>query len=104
MQQLHKRLSIETTRLILDWYEQKLIDQNEALAKLGIKRRRFFTLLKQYRQGTLTTLVPPRTNAHRRLAKPLETVIRRSSQPNSASLLTLSYRSAATTTKLSEIP
>ncbi len=46
--QLHKRQTIEQVRLLFDWYEQGLVSRTEAEEKLGIKRRRFFELLKLY--------------------------------------------------------
>lgn len=74
--QLHKRLTIEEVRLVLDWYERKLVNQTEALAKLGLGRRRFFLLLKAYRAGQLKLLEPVRTNRHRRLPLPVEAAIK----------------------------
>jgi len=75
--QLHKRLTIDQIKLVLDWYGQGLMSRDEALAKLGIKRRRFYVLLKYYRDGKLGKLKPPRrANTHRKIDPKLETVIR----------------------------
>ncbi len=74
--QLHKRQTIEQVRLIFDWYEQGLVSRVEAQDKLGIKRRRFFELLKVYRTGKLTTITAKRANAHRRIPITVETAIR----------------------------
>jgi hypothetical protein len=74
--QLHKRLSIDEVRRTLDWYEQKLMDQEAAMAKLGVRRRRFFVLLKDYRDGKLQNLNPARTNAHRKIPLAVEAIIR----------------------------
>jgi len=75
--QLHKRQTIEQVRLVLDWYNQGLMSREEALAKLGLKRRRFYVLLKAYRAGTMQSLTPPKkTNTHRKIAATIETVIR----------------------------
>src|SRR5579859_3901548 len=74
--QIHKRLSLEYVRLTLDWYEQQLLSQDEALRRLGVKRRRFFSLLKMYRAGQLRTLAPVRTNRHRRLPSLTDQAIR----------------------------
>ena len=74
--QLHKRQDIAQVRLILGWYDQHLMSRDEALKKLGVKRRRFYELLKQYRSGSLTTLAAPRTNAHRKLSSAMDAAIR----------------------------
>lgn len=74
--QLHKRQTIEQVRLIFDWYEQGLVSRAEAQAKLGIKRRRFFELLKVYRTGKLTALAATRANTHRRIPGSVETAIK----------------------------
>jgi hypothetical protein len=60
----------------MQWYEDKAMKLNEALATLGIGRRRFYELLKLYRSGTLTTLKPVRTNVHLRLPKQVDETIR----------------------------
>lgn len=73
---LHKRVNIEKVRQILDWYEQKAITLEAGLSHLGIKRRRFYELLKQYRAGQLTSLQPLRTNVHLRLPKATDQAIR----------------------------
>lgn len=73
--QLHKRLKLAQVRLILDWYTQGLLSGSEAMTKLGVKRRRFFVLLKAHKSGQLKRLAPKRTNRHRRIAKSLEAVI-----------------------------
>ncbi len=74
--QLHKRQTTEQVRLTLDWYEQGLISQAEALSKLGLKRRQFFTRLKDYRAGRLDSLTSNRANAHRKLSPALDAAIR----------------------------
>jgi transposase len=75
--QLHKRQTIDQIKLVLDWYSQGLLSRDEALAKLELKRRRFYVLLSNYRDGKLGKLKPPlRTNAHRKIDPKLETVIR----------------------------
>lgn len=74
--QLHKRLRLEQVRLVLDWYQQGLVSQPEACTKLGVKRRRFFTLLRDYRTDNLTSLGSPRSNSHRRIAAAVEVAIR----------------------------
>jgi hypothetical protein len=75
--QLHKRLTIDQVKLVLDWYSQGLMSRDEALAKLVLKRRRFYVLLKNYRDGKLDKLKPPiRTNAHRKIGTSMDRVIR----------------------------
>jgi len=74
--QLHKRQTLDQVRLFLDWYEQGLLTRDKALEKLGIKRRRFYELLKVYRLGELNSIAPAkRTNAHRKIHPKLETAI-----------------------------
>ena len=74
--QLHKRLSTDQVKLILEWYDKKIISQAEAEARLGVKRRRLFTLLKLYRQGKLKEIIPKRKNTHRRIPVKIEGIIR----------------------------
>jgi hypothetical protein len=74
--QLHKRQTIEQVRLQFDWYEQGLVSRTEAEEKLGIKRRRFFELLKLYRAGKLTAITTTRTNKHRRIPATVEAAIK----------------------------
>ena len=74
--QLHKRHTIETVRLKFDWYERGLASRTEVQTQLGIKRRRFFSLLKLYRSGKLNALSAGRSNAHRRIPRSVEDIIR----------------------------
>lgn len=74
--QLHRRITTDQIRLILDWYEKDIISFDEALGKLGIKRRRFYDLLKLYRNGKLNGICPKRTNRHRRLPLVVDRIIR----------------------------
>lgn len=75
--QLHKRLTTDQIKLVLGWYSQGLMSRDEALAKLGLKRRRFYELLKYYRDGNLGKLKPPvRVNVHRKIDADIERVIR----------------------------
>jgi len=74
--QLHKRLDLKRVKLILDWYQQGFLTLPEACNKLGVKRRRFFTLLRQYRTDNLKSLAPQRSNSHRRIAPSIEAAIR----------------------------
>ncbi len=75
--QLHKRQTKDQVKLVLDWYCQGFLSRDEALAKLGVKRRRFYVLLKNYRDGKLMKLRPPvRSNVHRKIDATLERAIR----------------------------
>ena len=75
--QLHKRLTTAEVCLVLDWYNQGLMTRDRALTKLGVKRRRFYSLLAAQRTGTLKDISPPkRRNTHRRLSSAVEAVIR----------------------------
>jgi len=74
--QLHKRLTLDQVQLILAWYEQGLMTTTEARTRLGVKRRRFFVLLKARRDGQLNSLAPQRTNKHRKIPASIERVIR----------------------------
>jgi len=51
MSQVHKRLEDEAVRRIFSQYDSKQLTLEPALAQLGIKRRRFFDLLKSYRDN-----------------------------------------------------
>lgn len=51
MSQVHKRLADEAARRIFYQYDAKQLTLPVALAQLGIKRRRFFQLLKDYRDN-----------------------------------------------------
>jgi hypothetical protein len=51
MSQVHKRLDDEAVRRIFSQYDSKQLTLEPALAQLGIKRRRFFDLLKDYRDN-----------------------------------------------------
>lgn len=51
MSQVHKRLSDEVARKVFSQYDDKQLTLDVAIAQLGIKRRRFFDLLKIYRDN-----------------------------------------------------
>ena len=52
MSQVHKRLEDEAIKRILSLYDSEQLSLDVAVAQLGIKRRRFFDLLKDYRDNT----------------------------------------------------
>src|SRR5579872_3444163 len=76
-QQLHKRLSDEQVKLILEHYLSKEVGLDNALDNLQIKRARFFRLLKRYQDkpDTFTTLPPKKTNAHSKVSTEAEKFI-----------------------------
>lgn len=52
MSHVHKRLSDEQVRLVFCSYEHDELTLEAALVQLGVKRRRFFDLLKAYRSSS----------------------------------------------------
>lgn len=76
-QQLHKRLTVEQVTAILEHYLAKEISVANALANLGVKKVRFFKLLRGYRADPDGfTIIPPRkANQHRRIDEELENII-----------------------------
>jgi hypothetical protein len=54
MQQIHKRLTTDQVKTILQGYCAGTIPLYNALELLGVKRRRFFHILKGYRQSPET--------------------------------------------------
>ena len=51
MEQLHKRLTQEQVKLLIQGYDQGKMSRAEAQEMLGVGKTRFFALLKQYRQS-----------------------------------------------------
>ena len=51
MSQVHKRFTSEQVKELLDRYLKNEIERKYIQEILGIKRRRFFTLMKQYREN-----------------------------------------------------
>ena len=51
MSQLHKRFTSEQVKELLDRYSKNEIERKYIQEILGIKRRRFFLLLKQYKEN-----------------------------------------------------
>lgn len=76
-QQLHKRLTLEQVTTILEQYLSKEISLTNVLGNLGIKKVRFFELLRQYRESpdTFTITPPKKTNQHRRIGENIENLI-----------------------------
>ncbi len=51
MSQLHKRFTSEQVKELFDRYLKNEIERTYIQEILGIKRRRFFVLLKQYKEN-----------------------------------------------------
>ena len=49
--QLHKRFSDEEVKMLLEKYLSEKVELSYLLEILGIKRRRFFELLKEYKRN-----------------------------------------------------
>lgn len=49
-EQLHKRLSEEQVKMILERYTRKELESEQAMDLLGVKRSQFFELVKRYRE------------------------------------------------------
>ncbi|HBA27724.1 MAG TPA: hypothetical protein DCY98_10125 [Nitrospinae bacterium] len=49
-EQLHKRLSGEQVKMILDRYIKKELRSEQAMNLLGLKRSQFFELVNKYRE------------------------------------------------------
>ena len=50
MSQLHKRFTSDEVKELLERYLKNEIERNYIQEILGIKKRRFFTLIKQYKE------------------------------------------------------
>lgn len=74
--QLHKRMTTDQARVILDWYEKGIITKVESLKRLGIKERRFFKLVKSFRNKKDFQLQPKRLNTHRKISPYLDRLIK----------------------------
>jgi len=72
--QLHKRLSDQAVKLILEGYLSREISLTSALENLGLKRARLFRLLARYQASPDTfTIVPSaRGNEHRKISEKAE--------------------------------
>lgn len=77
MSQLHKRFSSEQLKIILNLYIQKKMELKEVLSQLGIKERRFYKILAQYKKDkTNFSINYSRENANYRLSRDIDDVIR----------------------------
>ena len=51
MSQIHKRFTSDQVKELLERYERNELERKYIQEILGIKRRRFFMLLKQYKEN-----------------------------------------------------
>jgi hypothetical protein len=73
MSQVHKRFTSEQVKELLDRYVRNEVERQYLQEMLGIKKRRFFTLLKQYREDPQSfTIQYKRTTPSRRLSPKIE--------------------------------
>jgi hypothetical protein len=73
--QLHGRLSGEQVKDILVQYDQDALTLDAAMAQLGLKRRRFFSLLKDYRKDPDGFILAYVRHTPKRLTKKIEKTI-----------------------------
>lgn len=74
--QIHNRLDDEIVRRILSQYDQKQLSVDAALAQLGVKRARFFSLLSQYRENTADFSVSYKRTARKLVTEEAEEKIK----------------------------
>lgn len=75
MDQLHKRFTVEQVRVLLQGYEQGLIDRAEAEEILHINKTRFFAMLKEYRHDPETFSLTYERKTPARLTAEIEAII-----------------------------
>src|SRR4030042_399067 len=76
MSQLHKRFNSEQVKELFDRYSMNEIERNYIQEILGIKKRRFFVLLKQYKENPQDfTVQYQRTRAPRTISAMIEQTI-----------------------------
>ena len=76
MSQLHKRFTSEQVKEVFDRYLKNEIERAYIQEILGIKRRRFFVLLKQYKENPQHfTVQYQRTRAPRTISPMIEQTI-----------------------------
>lgn len=75
--QLHKRLSEEQVKVIVESYISGEISSSSARASLGLKRSWFFELVKAYRSGpdTFRLKPPQKENGHLKISEATEVLI-----------------------------
>lgn len=76
MSQIHKRFNDDQIKIIFKWYLNKSLSLEQALERLGLKKRRFFYLLKQYREDSEHfTIAYPKRRAHNKITSDMEEII-----------------------------
>ncbi len=77
MSQLHKRLTDENVKLVLNLYIRKKMEIREALKQLGVERRQFFNLLSKYKKDKVRfTIEYKRKTANRRIDPMVEQAVK----------------------------
>lgn len=72
--QIHKRLTTEQAKVILESYLAQELSAKEAMDNLGLKRSHFFDWVKRYRENPDDFTIDPveRTNDHRKIDQKIE--------------------------------
>lgn len=72
-EQLHKRLSEEQVKMLLDRYIKKELGSEQAMNLLGLKRRQFFEWVKRYKERHEDFNIEyKRSNEHRKISEAIE--------------------------------
>ena len=72
MSQIHSRFTSDQVKELLDRYSKNEIERKYIQEILGIKRRRFFTLVKQYRENPQDFTIHYQRASHPRISQTLE--------------------------------
>ena len=72
MPQLHKRFTSDQVKELLERYERKEVERKYIQEILGIKRRRFFMLLKQYKENPKNFTIQYERNTLSRISPDIE--------------------------------
>lgn len=76
MSQLHKRFTSDQVRIILNLYVQGKMELKEVLIQLGVKERRFYKILAQYKKDkTNFSIGYPRISSNRKIEERVEYLI-----------------------------
>jgi|SRR5579885_3865714 len=75
MKQLHKRFVAEEVKQVLTIYIKGNIDSQEAMRKLGIKRTRFFKLLRMFRQNSASFSIDYKRDTPQKISKKADQAI-----------------------------
>lgn len=76
MRQIHKQFKSEQVKVLLQAYEAGHLSRDEIERTLGIRKTRFFTLLKQYREDPESFSIQYERTSHTRLSREAEEKIR----------------------------